>query len=527
MGLTIPRESGPVPKRKMWSDEDMDGALQEVESGVMTVRKASMTYGIPKSTLHDHVIGKVVAGARPGPTRYLDDEEEHELVRWLEGCSEVGCAKTVREVRAIVGAIVGKKHGVDSITVSHGWWDRFRERHPHLTLRAGESLAYRRAASTSRETIDGYFDHLENVLRENKLSERPSLIFNADESGMPLQHRPGKRIAVKGQKHVHVLASGNKAQITVLACVNATGYSLPPMVVFNRKTLSPELTRGEVPGTIYGLSASGWMDGELFYEWFYKHFLLYAPAARPLLLLLDGHSSHYSPQFIQEASRQGVIVFCLPPNTTHACQPLDVTAFHSLKTFWDQECDLYMSSHPGKIVTIYQFSQIFAAAWANGMQPRTICSGFRATGIYPLNRRAITIPGEHHARSTSTPTAVIARKQGINYLPFYSPISRHRVPLSGPDSSPPIRLRLSPMSSPEVPCSPPLSPTDSVTPTSKSGNLTVVVHEFSTVACDGMHHSLLSPLGGVKHFIVFLCPPLLTSSPISPLVQTCLTIYAQ
>lgn len=36
-----------------------------------------------------------------------------------------------------------KKFKVDHATVSHGWWDRFRQRHPNLTLpRAGETLAY-------------------------------------------------------------------------------------------------------------------------------------------------------------------------------------------------------------------------------------------------------------------------------------------------------------------------------------------------------------------------------------------------
>ena len=167
------------------------------------------------------------------------------------------------------------------------------------------------------------------------------------------------------------------------------------------------------------------MDGELFTDWFHRHFLFHAPSARPLLLLLDGHSSHYNLQFIKTAIENGVIVFCLPPNTTHACQPLDVTVFHSLKTYWSEECDRSMSSLPGNIVSIYQFSEVFAAAWEKAMQPRTISFGFRATGVHPFNRRAIVVPGEHPAKSTSTPTADRARKQGISYLPFYSPLSRH------------------------------------------------------------------------------------------------------
>ena len=153
-----------------------------------------------------------------------DDEEEEELVRWLIGCAEVGYAKSIQEVRAIVGAIVAKKLKVDHATVSHGWWDRFRQRHPNLTLRTGESLSYVRAASTNRVVIDKYFDLLEDILSKNSLTS--SRIFNLDESGIPLQHRPGKRIAVRGQKHVNVVVtSGNKMNITVLACVSASGLS--------------------------------------------------------------------------------------------------------------------------------------------------------------------------------------------------------------------------------------------------------------------------------------------------------------
>lgn len=46
--------------------------------------------------------------------------EEEELVRWLEGCAEVGCAKSVREVQVIVGAFVAKKLNLDHVTISRG-----------------------------------------------------------------------------------------------------------------------------------------------------------------------------------------------------------------------------------------------------------------------------------------------------------------------------------------------------------------------------------------------------------------------
>ena len=407
-----------------WSKDSMELALKEVSEGSLTVRRAALQYDVPKSTLHDRVTGKVDPGAKVGAPRYLDDEEEDELAKFLVGAASIGYPKTVREVKAIVGAIVAKKQGVEVATVSQGWWEKFRRRHPELSLRSAEPLAYHRATTLTREVMDTYFDLLEETVLQNDLVSKPGLIFNCDESGMPLSHRPGSVIAKKGQKHVTALVSGNKTQITVLICASAAGNPIPPMVIFDRKNLNQELTIGEIPGTMYGLNpGSGWIDQELFRDWFERHFLQYAPAARPLLLLLDGHSTHYRPEVVRLAASNGVIMFALPPHTTHVAQPLDVTSFHALKTYWDRECNKYMAKNPGKVVTVYQFSQLFAAAYKLAMTRENIASGFKKSGIYPLNRHAIAIPGEEPVQKSAPSLALdLARKSGITFLPLYSPI---------------------------------------------------------------------------------------------------------
>ncbi len=66
---------------------------------------------------------------------------------------------------------------------------------------------------------------------------------------------------------------------------------------------------GEVPGTIYGLSAKGWIDYELFDVWFNNHFLHYAPSARPLLLLMDKGFYHFLPH---TGSSEHAVVFTAP-----------------------------------------------------------------------------------------------------------------------------------------------------------------------------------------------------------------------
>ena len=111
-------------KKRMWA---MDNATKDVLEGTLSVRRAAAQYDIPSSTLHDRISGKVSVGAVSGPPRYLDEEEEKELVEFLLGCAEVGYPKTVKEVRIIVGKIVAKKQHQDigsSAPVSHGWWAR-------------------------------------------------------------------------------------------------------------------------------------------------------------------------------------------------------------------------------------------------------------------------------------------------------------------------------------------------------------------------------------------------------------------
>uniref|UniRef100_A0A1X7VBE5 DDE-1 domain-containing protein n=1 Tax=Amphimedon queenslandica TaxID=400682 RepID=A0A1X7VBE5_AMPQE len=96
-------------------------------------------------------------------------------------------------------------------------------------------------------------------------------------------------VSRRGQQHPSCLLSGNKSQITLLACCNAAGYVIPPFVIFSGKIFKQELTNREIPKTKHGLSSSGWIDNELFETWFSNHFLAYAPASYPSLLNLDGH----------------------------------------------------------------------------------------------------------------------------------------------------------------------------------------------------------------------------------------------
>ena len=101
---------------------------------------------------------------------------------------------------------------------------------------------------------------------------------------------------------------------------------------------------------------------------------------------MDGHSSHYCPDAIFLAVKEKVILFTLPPNTSHLTQPLDKGCFGPLKGEWRKTCHDFMAKNPGKVVSRYSFCSVFAIAWLQAMSMKNIIAGFRVTGIFPVDR---------------------------------------------------------------------------------------------------------------------------------------------
>ena len=174
------------------------------------------------------------------------------MVDSLIGCASDGYAKSCKDVLAIAQQIVSTRD--PKVEITRGWWDSFCARHPEITLQHAEPLSYARDAASSPDTINRYFDLLEETITINGLAQHPGQIFSCNETGMLLTHKPLKVVAQIGQKHPYSVTSGEKPQITILACASASGYSIPPMLVYDHKSLQRDMTVGEMTGTFHGQS---------------------------------------------------------------------------------------------------------------------------------------------------------------------------------------------------------------------------------------------------------------------------------
>ena len=119
-----------------------------------------------------------------------------------------------------------------------------------------------------------------------------------------------------------------------------------------------------------------------------------------------------------------MILFTLPPNTTHLSQPLDKGCFGPLKRAWSEVCHRFVTDNPGKLVTRYQFSALFSEAWLRSMTVANITGGFRVTGVYPVNRDALSLP--------SPECESLTKQTGLVFIPLYSPASKRKSSIEEP-----------------------------------------------------------------------------------------------
>ena len=151
------------------------------------------------------------------------------------------------------------------------------------------------------------------------------------------------------------------------------------------------------------VSPNGWIDSELATHYMIKDFdeqTRDKAEGRTRVLLLDGHSSHHTPELLRYAKEHNIIVLG-PPHCTHALQGLDVVCFARMKEAWKLEVRAF-EERTGRKLGKSEFAEVFGAAFARAFIPQTIQAAFRVTGIFPFDPTVITASQMKPAEATST-----------------------------------------------------------------------------------------------------------------------------
>lgn len=141
---------------------------------------------------------------------------------------------------------------------------------------------------------------------------------------------------------------------TILSCVSATGFIVPPMMIYPCKIC--------VPGsnTLFKSSESGWITSELFVDWCEFFFLKSIPPIHPVLLVQDGNSSHVN------WLRWLVTTEC----ACYVCQLTHLTFFNLwssrvFKSSFNKAYSNYMKQNLGKVITTDILASMVGQAFPN------------------------------------------------------------------------------------------------------------------------------------------------------------------
>lgn len=134
-------------------------------------------------------------------------------------------------------------------------------------------------------------------------------------------------------------------------------------------------------------SEKGWTSDAIALKWLQEIFIPQTKQKKPSkrLLIVDGHGSHCTDDFLYECYKNDIYLLFLPPHTSHVLQPLDISIFSPIKAYYRQALAKYLdledSTPYGKMV----FLRCYHEARKLGLTEKNIRAGWLGSGLWPVN----------------------------------------------------------------------------------------------------------------------------------------------
>ncbi|XP_071645795.1 uncharacterized protein [Temnothorax longispinosus] len=406
----------------------MEKACREIIFNKKGIIATAQEYDIPYRTLYRYV-AKMRNKVKESPditkselllnnvgykkTRQIfTDEEENALAAYIKTVADINWMTPYKTRKfAYEFAIKNNKEIPDSWKTKEiagqDWLEQFLKRKTiTLSIRSSpEAKSLSRTTSFDRNNVNLFFNKLKAVYKCLHLG--PEDIWNVDETGITTDvHVPDRIIARRDMRQSGKITSDErKTLVTVAIAVSALGNTIPPFFMFPRENYKDHFVQSGPMGSSGDANKSGWMKEENFIK-FARHFVRYARPfkARPVLLLLDKHD--LSTEVLDYFENNGVTVLSFPPHSSHKLQPLDRSVYGPLKKYYNTAADNWLACHPGKTISIYDIPELIKTSLPLATSSENVQSGFRVTGIYPLNENIFPESGFSGAYVTDKPVPV-------------------------------------------------------------------------------------------------------------------------
>lgn len=179
-------------KRKVWEEQNMIAAIEDVRNKKMGYLKAAKIYSVPRTTLFNLVASNQTPQEavlrKLGRKPILSSELEEHLVQYLLVMESKFFGLTRRDVRTMAYQLAKANGLADAFSKHHEfagktWLRLFLARHKNtLSFRKATATSYNRTVGFCREKVKYFFDILQSEVDKHNI--QPDRIFNVDETGL-------------------------------------------------------------------------------------------------------------------------------------------------------------------------------------------------------------------------------------------------------------------------------------------------------------------------------------------------------
>ncbi|KAK8103693.1 transposase [Apiospora kogelbergensis] len=319
------------------NEQRIEAAIQTVLAG-KSLRQASKDHHVDRTTLSRRLKGRPSLKEVHEGRQLLTPLEEHILERWALTQCALGYAPSHHMFKMSAQRIL-QANGI-TVDLGRSWIRRFLKRHPSLKTTKVQPMDFRRLNGTSDEAVRDFFARLD-LPHVNAIP--PHHLYNVDEIGSSMEM--GKVASSSG-----LPVSVAWGWTTVVECISADGRVLPPLAIFKGASVQQQWFPDDdddldfhLKDWLFAASPKGWTNEEIGLLWLQKLFIPHTQPADPdqwRLLVLDGHGSHTTAEFMMACLEAKIFLVYLPAHTSHILQPLDVGPFSTLKRRFRTELTL-------------------------------------------------------------------------------------------------------------------------------------------------------------------------------------------
>lgn len=295
------------------------------------------------------------------------------MKKWISKRAEIGLAPTKSEIIVTAEEISGKKIGGK-------WWKLFCRRNSEFSCRKAEITSSKKL-DVPQFVVEQTLVKFKEICDKRNINNN-SKIYNMDETGIVMDTKSQKVFAPKKLKRLKNRSSGNKEQVSVINCISADGQNYPPFLIFKGTYILSKWAEEAPNDYVFRASPSGWSSNQICTEWAEKIMsMIYEKEKEWKLLIVDGHGSHLTLKFLDLCEKYHFDLLCLPSNTTHLLQPLDLSVFRSFKEAWKENARKFLKLNGGNLKK-ENFCEIYFRTAEKSFTSDNIISGFKEARLF-------------------------------------------------------------------------------------------------------------------------------------------------